>query len=101
MRIHLSEAISNLKSGQVTAVPTETVYGLAACLNQPEAIEHIFELKGRPRANPLIIHVADWQDIQHYAIHYPPCFESLAQTFWPGPLTCILPVHSDVPSFVL
>src|SRR5262245_13721526 len=100
MRISPSQAISLLRSGQVMAIPTETVYGLAACLDQPAAIEHIFVLKGRPRANPLIIHVADWRDIQRYVAHYPPDFEVLAQTFWPGALTCILPVHSHVPSIV-
>lgn len=100
MRITLSQAIAALQSGKVIAVPTETVYGLAACLDQPNAIEHIFILKGRPRANPLIIHLADWQDTQRYITSYPPGFEVLAQAFWPGSLTCILPVHSNVPSIV-
>jgi L-threonylcarbamoyladenylate synthase len=100
MRITLLQAIAMLRSGQVLAVPTETVYGLAACLTQPVTIERIFTLKGRPRANPLIIHVADWHEICHYTTHYPPGFEALAQTFWPGALTCILPVHSKVPSIV-
>lgn len=100
MRLTLSESISVLRSGQVMAVPTETVYGLAACLDQSAAIERIFTLKGRPRANPLIIHVADWYEIRHYAAHYPPNFETLAQTLWPGALTCILPVHSNVPLIV-
>lgn len=101
MRISLSQTISALQSGQVIAVPTETVYGLAASLSQPAAIEKIFALKGRPRANPLIIHVGDLADIRHYVTEYPPGFEALAQTFWPGPLTCILPVHtSRVPSLV-
>jgi L-threonylcarbamoyladenylate synthase len=100
MRISLDEAISLLRSGHVIGVPTETVYGLAACLDQPVAIECIFDLKKRPRANPLIIHIEDWQDVQHYVTHYPPDFEKLAQTFWPGSLTCILPVHAHVPSIV-
>lgn len=100
MRISISQAISALRSGQVIAVPTETVYGLAACLDQPNAIEHIFALKGRPRANPLIIHVANWHDIQSYALHYPPGFEDLAEAFWPGSLTCILSVDARVPSIV-
>jgi len=98
MRISLLQAISLLRTGQVIAVPTETVYGLAACLDCPEAIERIFELKKRPRSNPLIIHVADWLEIHHYATHYPPDFEKLALTYWPGPLTCILPVDARVPS---
>lgn len=100
MRVSFEQAISLLRSGHVIGVPTETVYGLAACLDRPDAIERIFELKNRPRANPLIIHIADWKDVQCYAIHYPPGFEKLAQSFWPGSLTCILPVHAQVPSIV-
>lgn len=100
MRILLDQATSLLRSGQVIGVPTETVYGLAACLDQPTAIEHIFALKKRPRANPLIIHLADWQDVQQYVTDYPPNFELLAQTYWPGSFTCILPVHAHVPSIV-
>lgn len=97
MRISLEQASNYLKSGHVVAVPTETVYGLAASLNHPAAIDKIFSLKGRPRANPLIIHVANRRDIDSYAIEYPPDFELLAQTFWPGSLTLILPVNSSVP----
>lgn len=100
MRISLLEATSLLRAGQVIGVPTETVYGLAACLDQPAAIDHIFTLKGRPRANPLIIHLADWRDLYQYVIDFPSGFEALAKTFWPGSLTCILPVHSGIPSIV-
>lgn len=100
MRISLEQSISLLQSGEVVAVPTETVYGLAACMNHPEAIERIFTLKKRPRSNPLIIHVADWHDIRRYVVSFPPDFEKLAGAFWPGSLTCILPVHSEVPSIV-
>lgn len=100
MRLTIPQAISQLKSGHVIGVPTETVYGLAACLDQPSAIEQIFILKGRPKVNPLIIHIAQWQDVQKYVQHYPSQFEKLAQVFWPGPLTCILPVKSNVPAIV-
>jgi L-threonylcarbamoyladenylate synthase len=101
MRISLSQAIQTLQEGQVVAVPTETVYGLAACLNQPAAIAQIFNLKRRPLANPLIIHVADVQDIACYATAFPPDFEKLAHDFWPGALTCILPIQEvKVPSLV-
>ncbi len=101
MRISLSQAISALQSGQVIAVPTETVYGLAASLGHLEAIERIFALKGRPLVNPLIIHVSDFQDIKEEVTHYPPGFEALAETFWPGSLTCILPINpSRVPYLV-
>lgn len=101
MRISLLQAISMLGEGRVIAVPTETVYGLAACLNHPVAIERIFAIKGRPKANPLIIHVADWRGIHCYAVRYPPGFEALAQAFWPGALTCILPIDEHrIPSLV-
>lgn len=97
MRISLEQAATLLKAGNVVAVPTETVYGLAACLDNPLAIEKIFALKGRPRANPLIIHVADRKEIDRYAIDHPPFFEELAEAFWPGPLTLVVPVNSSVP----
>lgn len=101
MRISLQQAIGALKDGQVIAVPTETVYGLAACAEQPASIFRIFELKGRPLKNPLIIHVAHPGDILAYATHLPHGFDDLAKAFWPGPLTCILPVdpslvHSNI-----
>jgi L-threonylcarbamoyladenylate synthase len=92
MRITLSQATQLLIQGNVVAVPTETVYGLAAAMNQPAAIEKIFSLKGRPKANPLIIHVADLSQISPFVVDVPPAFEALANTFWPGPMTCILPV---------
>lgn len=98
MRISLEQTASYLKDGYVVAIPTETVYGLAACLNSSLAIEKIFALKGRPLSNPLIIHVADHVAIADYAGHYPPQFENLANVFWPGPLTIILPVNARVPA---
>lgn len=100
MRISLEEAVQQLTSGHVVAVPTETVYGLAALLQDPAAIEQVFILKGRPFANPLIIHVASYKGLVPYVSHFPPHFEDLAQMCWPGPFTCILPVRSTVPSIV-
>jgi L-threonylcarbamoyladenylate synthase len=100
MRISFSQAALALRSGEVVALPTETVYGLAASLEYSAAIEHIFTLKGRPLTNPLIIHVADSQELEPFVSHYPPDFENLAK-IWPGPLTCILPVNpSLIPSLV-
>lgn len=95
MKIDVSEAVSLLNQGEVAALPTETVYGLAASLNQPGAIKKVFELKGRPMVNPLIIHLADWQEIEAYALDFPPGFERLAEAFWPGPLTLILPIYPE------
>lgn len=101
MRISVDLAIAQLKEGKVAALPTETVYGLAASLSQPRAIEEIFRLKGRPLANPLIIHVAKASDVKHYATELPPGFNELAEAFWPGPLTLIVPIQPDlVPALV-
>lgn len=95
MKVTVSQAIAYLNQGEVVALPTETVYGLAASLHHTAAIEQVFKLKGRPLANPLIIHVAHLHEIQEYALAYPPDFEMLAQAFWPGPLTLILPIKTD------
>ncbi|MEI8124323.1 MAG: L-threonylcarbamoyladenylate synthase [Parachlamydiaceae bacterium] len=94
MRISLPEAVLLLESGKVIAVPTETVYGLAARLDRPEAITNIFSLKGRPSNNPLIIHVASPEEIPHYVDSIPDDFYKLSKTFWPGPLTLILPAKT-------
>jgi L-threonylcarbamoyladenylate synthase len=93
MRINLEQAVSRLKGGRVIAVPTETVYGLAASLEQEEAIQQIFLLKGRPATNPLIIHLAETHQLNAYVSNFPPGFQELANAFWPGPLTMILSVH--------
>ncbi|MBA2369859.1 MAG: threonylcarbamoyl-AMP synthase [Candidatus Protochlamydia sp.] len=96
MRISVPSAIAQLKGGRVVALPTETVYGLAASLSQPKAIEEIFKLKGRPLGNPLIIHVSSLSDIEYYARKIPPRFNELALAFWPGPLTLIVPIQPDL-----
>ncbi|MEG2038685.1 MAG: L-threonylcarbamoyladenylate synthase [Oscillospiraceae bacterium] len=86
-----------LKSGGLVAIPTETVYGLAAdCLN-PVAVENIFKAKGRPNDNPLIVHLAEIEDVTNYAVNIPSNFYKLAAKFCPGPLTMILPKHTRVP----
>lgn len=101
MRVNLEKATKLLQTGNVVAIPTETVYGLAASLSDPEAIEHIFTLKGRPADNPLIIHVADHSQVEFYTKDVPKGFEVLATTFWPGPMTLVLPAVKDwVPSIV-
>lgn len=101
MRISFLEAVKMIKNGSVVALPTETVYGLAASIHQPEAIESIFNLKNRPRINPLIIHLANFEQISLYVETLPINFKELVDFFWPGPLTCILPIkkksiHSNV-----
>ncbi len=79
--------------GEVAAVPTETVYGLAADAENDRAVAHIYQLKSRPSFNPLIIHVADMAMAKHYA-RWNEMAEHLAAKFWPGPLTLVLPTAS-------
>jgi L-threonylcarbamoyladenylate synthase len=96
MRIPLIKASQLLLEGQVVAVPTETVYGLAASLMQSKAINQVFTLKGRPANNPLIIHVADFIQIISFIKPSIPNLESLATNFWPGPLTLVLPINPEL-----
>lgn len=101
MRITLEHAAELLLQGHVVAVPTETVYGLAASIHHPHAIEQIFSLKGRPSSNPLIVHVCDVQTVKQCASDLPSSFASLTQAFWPGPMTLVLKANTDqVPSIV-
>jgi L-threonylcarbamoyladenylate synthase len=91
MRISLEETAERLKQGEVVAVPTETVYGLAASIAHPKAIGQIFSLKKRPANNPLIVHVSQANSIPSYTLELPYQFDQLAHAFWPGPLTVVLP----------
>lgn len=101
MRIPLNDAANRLNAGGVVAVPTETVYGLAASLEHPEAIAKIFSTKGRPSDNPLIIHLSSAEAIKSYAISIPEKLVELAERFWPGPLTLVLSIKPDsIPSAV-
>lgn len=76
------------------AIPTETVYGLAADATHPAAITSIYETKGRPRFNPLICHMADLAMAERYAV-FDPVSRKLAEAFWPGPLTLVLPLKEN------
>ena len=86
----LDQACAVLSQGFPVAIPTETVYGLAADATNPSAITRIYETKGRPRFNPLICHMADVAMAERYA-SFDPISRRLAEAFWPGPLTLILP----------
>lgn len=100
MRIHLEEAIALLKKGEVVAIPTETVYGLAADASNPEALQKIYTVKERPATNPLIVHLANSQQVDDWATEFPPLAKKLAQAFWPGPLTLVLNAKSHVSSIL-
>ncbi len=90
----LRRASDVLGEGLPIAIPTETVYGLAADATNPAAIARIYETKGRPRFNPLICHMADLEMAERYAV-FDPISRTLAEAFWPGPLTIILPLKAD------
>lgn len=90
----LREAALLIRAGEPVAVPTETVYGLAADATDSHAVAGIFTAKGRPSFNPLIVHVADRAMAERLA-HFSPVALRLAERFWPGPLTLILPVRED------
>lgn len=93
MKVDLVQAVHCLTVlSQPVAIPTETVWGLAAPIHDEACIRKIFFLKGRPLANPLIIHIDELEAVQGYARELPPGFEELSGTFWPGPLTLVIPV---------
>ena len=88
----LKEPAKRLAAGELVAFPTETVYGLGANAKIAEAVAAIFEVKGRPQDNPLIVHIGDtWQLEQLTPIPIPEAAKKLADAFWPGPLTLVLP----------
>ena len=86
-----------IKDGQLVAIPTETVYGLGANGLNTDAVAKIFEAKGRPQDNPLILHIADPTQITEICHSIPACAYALAAKFWPGPLTMVLPAKDCVP----
>jgi L-threonylcarbamoyladenylate synthase len=90
----ITDAVSVLADGHCVAIPTETVYGLAADATNPAAITRIYETKGRPRFNPLICHMSDLAMAERYAV-FDPVSRRLAEAFWPGPLTLVLPLRKD------
>ena len=87
----------HLTAGNVVALPTETVYGLGANGLNPEAVAKIFQVKGRPQDNPLILHIADRSQLTMVCKDIPPAAWTLAEAFWPGPLTMVLPAKDIVP----
>lgn len=91
------KAAELLRDGQVVGMPTETVYGLAGNAYSPEAVKRIFEAKGRPQDNPLIVHISEFSEIYDLVKEVPETAKKLAEKFWPGPLTIILPKSEKVP----
>lgn len=98
--LNVQTAARFLRAGEVVAIPTETVYGLAANAFDSTAVNKIFAAKGRPQDNPLIVHIAYVQELFDLAAHVPTAALRLAEAFWPGPLTIILPKKDCVPDAV-
>ena len=90
-------AANILKNGGLVAIPTETVYGLGANGLDEGAVAKIFEAKGRPQDNPLILHISGPEQIELFCHHIPQKAYDLAERFWPGPLTIVLPAKETVP----
>ena len=93
-------AVNVLNQGELVAIPTETVYGLAGSAFNEQAIHKIFQLKSRPSCNPLILHTHSINEVLKFVKEIPPTAMKLAEAFWPGPLTLLLPKKSIIPHSV-
>lgn len=96
MRVSLEQAIAELKKGEVVAIPTETVYGLAADATNDVALKKIFTIKQRPADHPLIVHIGDISQVNDWVTVFPDVAAKLTKAFWPGPFTLVLPAKSHV-----
>jgi L-threonylcarbamoyladenylate synthase len=96
----VARAVDVLRRGGLVAFPTETVYGLGADASNPDAVHHLFAVKGRPADHPVIVHLADAAQLDEWAASVPPTARALADAFWPGPLTVIVPRSARVPDAV-
>ena len=96
----IQRAADVLRGGGLVAFPTETVYGLGANALDPAAVSRIFAAKGRPATNPVIVHVLSFDEMLPLVVAAPPTAKTLADRFWPGPLTLVLPRSTSVPDIV-
>jgi L-threonylcarbamoyladenylate synthase len=96
----VARAAEILRQGGLVAFPTETVYGLGAHALNPTAVARVFEAKGRPWFDPLIVHIADRSQLATLATDFPPIAMKLADRFWPGPLSIVVPKTPEVPDLV-
>ena len=96
----IEKAAKILKSGGLVAIPTETVYGLAADALNSDAVAKIFKAKGRPMDNPLIVHISRFEEIYRLVKGVPHKAKELADRYWPGPMTIILPKSDIIPDEV-
>jgi len=96
----LASAAEKLRAGGLVAFPTETVYGLGADATNPAAVARIYEVKGRPHDHPVIVHLADINQVTEWVAEIPDYAIALAREFWPGPMTLILPRSERVGDFI-
>jgi L-threonylcarbamoyladenylate synthase len=96
----IAQAAAILRTGGLVAFPTETVYGLGANALDARAVDRIFEAKGRPASSPLIVHVGSVEMARKLALEWSELAETLARTFWPGPLTLVVPKQPSIPDNV-
>jgi L-threonylcarbamoyladenylate synthase len=96
----VQRAAELLRAGEVVALPTETVYGLAANALDADAVAQIYEIKDRPSHNPIIVHVASLEMARRCVANWPKLADKLAKAFWPGPLTLVLPRSEIIPDIV-
>src|SRR5665213_3085019 len=96
----VERAAELLRAGELVALPTETVYGLAANAWDASAVARIYEAKGRPAHNPIIVHVAGMELARRCAASWPETADKLARAFWPGPLTLVLERSAEIPDIV-
>jgi L-threonylcarbamoyladenylate synthase len=96
----IEQAAGYLQKGELVAIPTETVYGLAGNALDAEAVVKIFKAKNRPQFNPLIVHVASLEHCFGYVTHFPETLQQLAHRLWPGSLTLLLPKTDSIPDIV-
>lgn len=99
-RFEIQKAAEILAQGSVVGMPTETVYGLAARIDLPAGIEAIFKTKERPFFDPLIVHISDFQQLKQVTASFSAVAQALADKFWPGPLTMVLPKNPHLNSMI-
>ena len=95
-----SDAARALREGKLVAFPTETVYGLGANALNPDAVKRIYEAKGRPSDNPLIVHIAEVSKLNELILEIPDTAVTLIEAFWPGPLTLVFKRSDRVPDII-
>ena len=96
----VQQAAALIRAGKLVAFPTETVYGLGANALDAAAVERIFAAKGRPHTSPLIVHVDSVEMARSLASRWPAAADTLAQRYWPGPLTLVVPKGPSIPGIV-